>query len=107
MVKIFVFLFSVYLLVLPGVSCAETLVCADETTQLIQAENHEEHQEEDCGSFCNCSCCVHIVSVNYQQNVLEVKKTVLVNSRVFFYCDVTIPSNYFGNIWQPPRLAKF
>jgi hypothetical protein len=104
--KIFVFILSIYLLVLPGLTCAETGMCTDDVqSSVTQADNHPENEPEDCGSFCTCSCCMHIVSANFQSLKTAAEKPLAKNKLPFFYNNISLPSNYFGNIWQPPKIG--
>ena len=100
-------IFCVYLLALPVMACAGEDNCNDATEQIIkQTNNHTDHEEKEdgCGSFCTCSCCVHIVSVNFQSPVISIDKPVEENTTLSFYHNISLPSNYFGNIWQPPKM---
>jgi hypothetical protein len=105
-VKTILLIFSIYLLVLPGIACAGVDACSDEAENVVtQTNNHTDHEdEEDCGSFCTCSCCVHIVSVNFQSAVIVCDKPLFKNRQFSFYHNIFLPSNYFGNIWQPPKM---
>ncbi|MEP7238608.1 MAG: DUF6660 family protein [Ferruginibacter sp.] len=104
--KIIVFIFSIYLLVLPGMACAETDGCTDELqSSVTQTGNHTQHEQEDCGAFCTCSCCVHIVSVSFQIPVIIIDKPVVKGKLLSCYNNILLPSNYFGNIWQPPKIG--
>ena len=85
-------------------ACAETEVCAEEV-ELCLADDCSDEEEDDCGSFCACSCCVHIVSVNLQSPATTVEKILKKNTLLCFYDNISLPSNYFGNIWQPPKLG--
>lgn len=101
-------IFSIYLLVLPGIACADTDNCTDELqSSVTQTGNNtgHENEKEDCGAFCTCSCCVHIVSVNFQSAVIICDKPLLKNKQLSCYCSISLPSNYFGNIWQPPKMG--
>ena len=107
-VKIIALIFSIYLLILPCVACAETDTCNDDLqSSVTQTGNHPEpgKEKEDCGSFCTCSCCVHIVSVNFQLYKISAEKLLDRNRLRLFYDDISLPSNYFGNIWQPPKFS--
>lgn len=91
---------------LPGMSCLQADACVDEsTTSITKQLDHDEHETEDCGAFCTCSCCVHIVSVNYQSPEFELEETLLCDGNTFFDNDIYIPSNCLGNIWQPPKIS--
>ncbi len=100
-------IFSIYLLALPGIACAVTDVCSDEAEHVVtQTDNHTSNEdEEDCGNFCTCSCCVHIVSVNFQAAVILNEKQLFKNKQLSSYYSISLPSNYFGNIWQPPKMS--
>jgi hypothetical protein len=101
-------IFGIYLLSLPAIACADKDVCGeDQKNNISQTDRHSDHEEkpEDCGSFCTCSCCVHIVSVNYQSPEINLVKPSVTNQPGFFYNNISLPSNYFGNIWQPPKIS--
>lgn len=97
------------MLALPAIAqrvdaCAETEVCAEGADECL-ADDCSDEKKDDCGSYCACSCCVHIVSVNFQSPVATVEKTHEKNILPGFYHNISLPSNYFGNIWQPPKLG--
>jgi hypothetical protein len=105
-VKTILLIFSVYLLLLPGISCAGADNCSDEIeSSVTKASGHDEQEKEDCGNFCSCSCCVHIVSVNFQLSVISIDKPIGESVKHSFYHNISLPSNYFGNIWQPPKMS--
>ncbi|MBS1752782.1 MAG: hypothetical protein KF741_06270 [Ferruginibacter sp.] len=104
--KIIVFLFSLYLLALPGISCAQSIGCANEIqNSTAKSENGKQHQDEDCGTFCTCTCCVHVVTVNQFLSQAVIINNTGNHHNYFNYSKHKIPSNYFGNIWQPPRIS--
>jgi hypothetical protein len=90
---------------LPGISCFGTDTCSDEQENAVTQTTGHEDEKDDCGSFCTCSCCVHIVSVNYQLAVVIDDKPFLKASQLSSYYSISLPSNYFGNIWQPPKMS--
>jgi hypothetical protein len=99
-------IFSIYLLLLPGIACTGADNCSEELTNTVgRATSHGEREKEDCGNFCNCSCCVHIVSVNFQLSAISIDKPVSEGTKHSFYHNISLPSNYFGNIWQPPKMG--
>ena len=106
--KFLVLIFSLYMLALPAIAqrvdiCAETEICAADDECTDDACSDEE--KEDCGSFCACSCCVHIVSTNLQLPAISSEKVTLKSLDLNFYHNISLPSNHFGNIWQPPRVV--
>ena len=103
--KTILIIFTIYLLVLPGIACAGENICIEPQNTAAQTAGHSNHEEEDgCGSFCTCSCCVHIVSVNFQQ-AAYIKVPVL-NFQSFksLYKD-EFQSYNLHSIWQPLRLG--
>jgi hypothetical protein len=105
-VKTIMLIFSIYLFLLPGIACAGEDDCKDELENVAaKTTNHNEHEKEDCGNFCTCSCCVHIVSVNFQLPLISIDKPIGESARLSCYNNISLPSNYFGNIWQPPKMG--
>ena len=99
-------IFSVYLFLLPGIACAGEDNCKDELeTVVTKAADNEDHEKEDCGNFCTCTCCVHIAPVNFQAQAITIDKQVQEITKHSFYHNISLPSNYFGNIWQPPKMG--
>lgn len=97
-------IFSVYLFLLPGIACAGEDNCKDEQEHVTAKTNDHDNQEKgDCDNFCSCSCCVHIVSVNMQTRLNIIEKPEGEITKHAFYDNSSLPTNYFGNIWQPPR----
>jgi hypothetical protein len=91
---------------LPGLACAGADSCSDEQERVVtKSTGHDEHEKEDCGNFCTCSCCVHIVSVNFQSQVISIDKPLSESAKLSFYHNISLSSNYFGNIWQPPKMS--
>ena len=92
------------MLALPYFACAESGKCTDDVQiSITHSENHPKNEKEDCGAFCTCSCCVHIVSISYQSPKIVIDKPLQENKIQFFYNNISLPSNHFGNIWQPPK----
>jgi hypothetical protein len=93
-------------LLLPGIACAGENNCNDELENAVtKTTGNDKHEKEDCGNFCACSCCVHIVSVNFQSQMISIDKPFEETAKQAFYQNVSLPSNYFGNIWQPPKMS--
>jgi hypothetical protein len=93
---------------LPSLACAETALCTDDlSTSITNTADHQEHdnKKDDCGTTCDCSCCVHMVSLNLQAHGVVIEKPFFKNRAISFYHNISLPSNYFGNIWQPPKSA--
>jgi hypothetical protein len=87
--------------------CAENLLCSGEVVCAVPGDNHaDEEQKDDCGTSCNCTCCIHIVSLSLQSQKTMNGKTIIKSNLFFSYDNISLSSNYFGNIWQPPRTVS-
>lgn len=104
--KLIVYLFAFYLLLLPVMGIADNAGCdqvahAEETTKA--GANHEEDHEENCSPFCNCSCCFHTAPSHFE---LQKLPPIPFSYRERNY-DIDIrsyyPSGILEAIWQPPK----
>lgn len=87
--------------------CAENLLCSEGAVCAVSGDGHaEDEQKNDCDSSCNCTCCIHSVSPGLQPPKFVNEKMVSKNRFNFLYHTVSLPSNHFGNIWQPPRMVS-
>ena len=105
-VKLLTFLFAFYILLLPCIPCTDKAECDnDSKTETPQSTNHQKHQhnEEACSPFCNCACCGQTLlsSLNLTKNIIA--KPLLQQKQQYCYNNITLTSNFFGNIWQPPK----
>jgi len=77
------------------------------TVSVSQPADQHNHQgeEESCAPFCNCACCGHIVTSNLHTLKIAAIKPVAGKNRPSYYNSISLPSDHFGNIWQPPRIG--
>jgi hypothetical protein len=104
--KFFLFLFSIYLLALGCLPCADDKCLKDGTVIESKALHTSDcHGEEVCSPFCICNCCsIHITAANniihsaapLQREIAE-QQTIAVHQPL-----ITRAGN---SIWQPPRLG--
>jgi hypothetical protein len=108
-VKFLTIIFAFYVLILPCIPCADKDECNDSTkTEITNATNdHKDHQHENknCNPFCSCACCGHIFFPNFRLEKITVTKHLENLKQQFFYTNISLSSNFFGNIWQPPKLS--
>ena len=45
--KTILLIFSIYLLLLPGIACAGTDTCSDESENTLASMNHADHEDEE------------------------------------------------------------
>jgi hypothetical protein len=76
-------------------------------TTTVQANEHQQHphDEEACSPFCSCACCGqtipgHVSIARYSNN-----KVYLPGKTHPLTPDHFIESDFFGNIWQPPKIS--
>jgi hypothetical protein len=107
--KVFCFIFSVYLLVLSVQPCQDLgngefsyPETGNEQT-LLHDGNAPQQEAHECSPFCICSC--RQVSVTYNFSVLSLPKEVAVFAKAG--AQVTIQNHYSRQypdlIWQPPK----
>ena len=83
--------------------------CSDSNNRygdrVIVSQTTDDHDKTDtCSPFCQCACCsismtslhVYIPELNVLPSIFIAKKTAIKN--------VHFISNYFGTIWQPPKI---
>lgn len=107
-VKFLTLILALYILVLPCLPCTDTSEChKDSTTSITVLSGHENHPQENeiCNPFCSCACCGHIVTTNFQPNKIMACRIFPQQQLQYFYENVSLSSDFFGNIWQPPKFS--
>jgi hypothetical protein len=107
-VKWLMLLFAAYLLLLPCVPCSDTDECGEETAAAMVGlvdHNDHPHPEDACNPFCNCACCGQI-GYSFGTVIKEMPFLRWENGpRPDYYTNAALPTDYWGNIWQPPRFS--
>jgi hypothetical protein len=105
--KIFAFFMAIYILVLSVVPCSDIHnACNKENskTELSQNHDHQQDQDDNCTPFCTCTCCsASFVSVDFTPFQLT-KPTEFTISQKITIRNFSLISNFYGNIWQPPKI---
>jgi len=109
LMKVFCFIFTIYILFLSLQPCEEMTALAELRAEKvsherqIQAGEQAGEKTDDCSPFCICSCC-HFSTV-YQLKSFSVtnKITVSAISRPNFSYQNPYYQNYKTSIWQPPK----
>ncbi|MGJ1265162.1 DUF6660 family protein [Sphingobacterium spiritivorum] len=76
--KIFVFIFSVYMLGMSILPCTDALYeCTANNNQLVEIglsheDNHKTEHKDFCSPFCSCQCCGTITVAISDFNITEV-----------------------------------
>ncbi|TDD95945.1 DUF6660 family protein [Flavobacterium cellulosilyticum] len=102
-------LFSIYLIVLSCLPCADleanSAVHSSLEKSLI-ADNHSHEKSSDtCSPFCICNCCGcqgYTYNIIYTHIFFSTK--TLIDKKTPEYKSI-LTSNFYGSIWQPPQIA--
>lgn len=104
--RLFLFLFSLYILVLAGISCrADDDCCMDEiATAAAHHQPIKKNQEypQPCSPFFACGTCHGFVVPSFEVAVPGQQPKQLVQRAV--YKDQPLP-DFHAAIWQPPQIA--
>ena len=105
--KFFTLIFSIYILALSVMPCSDVHnVCNTKKskTELTQTHNHQQDQDDNCSPFCTCACCsTSVVSLDFVP--FQIKKTTEFSiTQKHTIRNFSFVTNFFGNIWQPPKL---
>jgi hypothetical protein len=97
------------MLLLPSFSCSDTDKCTDNSQTEIanHSKDPKDHQNENdnCNPFCSCACCGQVFYPNFQLGRIASSKPVQNLKQFFFYTNISLSSDFFGNIWQPPKFS--
>ncbi|PLK44889.1 DUF6660 family protein [Emticicia sp. TH156] len=109
--KIFSVILALYVLTLSFLPCGDIEDCTETGIDkiLFSQTDHSSHQEdaEYCSPFCICACCGTNISFNFYIPFLETENPIFFyeqNSKIAYRNDFSF-SNFYANIWQPPRLV--
>lgn len=104
-------IWAIYLVVLSFVPCSDAVNrCADSAgthkITLATEHDHQEDSDDNCTPFCHCTCCSISITLTDTRLVPLFERILpdFITKKVYIK-DHFLPSDYFGNIWQPPRLT--
>ena len=102
--KVFTFIFSLYILVLVAIPCIDKP--ANTTLQKLEApqssHNSQDQESDHCSPFCTCSCCATF-SIQEDNYVLFNSFSYLLAQ--FSEHPTSSASFHFSSIWQPPKIG--
>jgi hypothetical protein len=108
--KLWAFFMAMYILLLSVVPCSDIhndCINNSSQLQLTQTQNHNQHEDhtDHCSPFCMCSCCgstLQCISIS----VIKIKNPFEVHiSKEGIKYSLNAISNFYGSIWQPPKLV--
>lgn len=106
--KFFTVIFSIYILALSVMPCSDAYNDCKDNTEFAdnsQSHNHKSDTNDFCSPFCTCTCCSVSANPNFAPFSIEVKKLVAVSKLSFQNREFFLASNFYGNIWQPPKIS--
>jgi hypothetical protein len=107
MVKFLALILALYVLLLPCVPCMDMDECTgDSATETSSSStNHDNDENEACNPFCSCACCGQVFYPNLQPGKTAAYKPLIDLKYQSLYTCNALSSDFYGNIWQPPKLS--
>ncbi len=107
--RLIVFILTVYIMGLSFAPCSDANNrCVQTTmeTELNQPHSHSDDDGDACSIFCYCNCCSgNITAFEYQIPRIDgIPISIYFDNRLPVL-NTTLVSNYFGSIWQPPKVS--
>jgi hypothetical protein len=103
-VKIIIYLFSFYIILLSGMPCvdAEPTLLHEKVTLNDSSQHH--HDNDSCSPLCICNCCG---TPGFAYDTIPVyaffSVPILIDKKTPEYQSISA-SNFYGSIWQPPQI---
>jgi hypothetical protein len=104
MMKVFTFIFSLYILVLIAIPCVDRPFenTLHPTEHAGQASHDHGAGSDHCSPFCDCNCCgMQVLSME----AIVLPEVVSVTGKVVFWYPTRFISEPHRSIWLPPELA--
>jgi hypothetical protein len=108
LMKIIHCIFSIYLIVISCLPCADLEVnkLSNSSQEIASNDDRHSHDSNDvCPPFCVCGCCGSQVFVNYAHYNFSNLKIIITKKTPEYQSLLT--STYFGSIWQPPQINGY
>jgi hypothetical protein len=109
--KLFTFIYALYILVLPLLPCGDREECNDEKVKTSIVKNvdtdHQNHdvEDENCSPFCTCMCCGQIITNLFYPIKEEKSNHSFQSKNIASYKSNFHLSSYLDRIWQPPKFS--
>ena len=106
--KFLLYMFGIYIVALSIMPCSDASNdCNSEMPYRIQVAGHD-HKDDTrdvCTPFCTCTCCRTITGSKTAFRIAELLKPIEATSIAYPFGNFSFVSNYYGNIWQPPKIS--
>ncbi len=106
--KIFALLFSIYVLCISVMPCADNEdgeILSEQAAGYVADTHHSGHEAdpEHCPPFCACTCCGQVFGTGFLQGTISFALPVA-QQHFTAYTSSFVSEVYF-NIWQPPKIS--
>ena len=72
---------------------------------VLTDQNSDPCEDAPCSPFCICSSCTPILDTPETQVVLPKNKHISIHQEVLAYHFSYLPSLFYKDIWQPPKIG--
>ena len=107
--KIFAIIFGIYFLGLTTMPCTDAFHdCQNKTNNSFitgQTNKHQPGSSDNCSPFCLCSCCNATTTFKITDNKILLTVLPFLPKSITPVKDVNFVSEFYGNIWQPPKIS--
>lgn len=110
--KIFIQIFTIYLFSLSLAPCGDggggIMVIIDFLSGqeiVLTEQNNDPCENAPCSPFCICSSCVSTLDTPETELILPKDKHISIDKKVLVYHFSYLPSPFYKDIWQPPKLG--
>lgn len=106
--RLSIYILSLYLLALAVIPCSDvaytSTVMQDLVVTSTSGHNDPNNDINDiCSPFCQCTCCSITATSKFTSLKLQLAKPAMPSS-TYPVWKASFVSNYYGNIWQPPKI---
>ena len=102
-----VYILGIHILALSIMPCGDAYnECQNNsaTKEVVQSHNHKSDHNDICSPFCTCTCCSSTANLKFVSFNITSIKLISASAIKFPIQDFSFISNYYGNIWQPPKI---
>ena len=106
--KLLNLLFSIYIIALSCMPCADAEINIGNKTASIYTETNlplDKHHDDTCSPFCICNCCHwngFYKTIDYADITVGIK---IATEKTTIEYTSTLFSNFRNSIWQPPQIS--
>jgi hypothetical protein len=107
-VKLLTILFSIYIIVLSCLPCADAGKAVGKSSVTVHTEKQsttDEHSDDACSPFCICNCCHYSDFHKTTDSIIKgISLAIFIEEQTTEYTS-TLFSTFQNSIWQPPQIS--